>query len=64
VSDLRAHIFSETGCTASAGIAHNMLLARMATRKAKPNGQHHIEVGQVSDYMAELPVGKLPGVGW
>ncbi|GAQ82378.1 DNA repair protein REV1 [Klebsormidium nitens] len=64
LSDLRTRIFTETGCTASAGIAHNLLLARMATRKAKPNGQHHIEFGHVAEYMAELPVGKLPGVGW
>lgn len=36
---IRSEIFYATKCTASAGIAENMLLARLATRSAKPNGQ-------------------------
>jgi len=36
---IRSEIFNATKCTASAGIAENMLLARLATRSAKPNGQ-------------------------
>ncbi|XP_008644986.1 DNA repair protein REV1 isoform X2 [Zea mays] len=36
---IRSEIFHATKCTASAGIAENMLLARLATRSAKPNGQ-------------------------
>eukprot|EP00198_Chlamydomonas_reinhardtii_P004670 XP_001694006.1 deoxycytidyl transferase [Chlamydomonas reinhardtii] len=36
---LRADIAAATGCTASAGIGPNMLVARLATRRAKPNGQ-------------------------
>jgi DNA repair protein REV1 len=39
---IRQEIFDMTKCTASAGIAGNMLLARLATRKAKPNGQFYI----------------------
>ncbi len=35
-SKLRAQIKAETGCTASAGIGPNMLLARLATKRAKP----------------------------
>ncbi|WAR14731.1 REV1-like protein [Mya arenaria] len=37
-SMLRDEIFEKTGCHASAGLASNILLAKMATRKAKPNG--------------------------
>jgi nucleotidyltransferase/DNA polymerase involved in DNA repair len=37
--ELRDLIFKETGCTASAGVGPNMLLARLATKRAKPNGQ-------------------------
>lgn len=44
---LRAQIEAETGCTASAGIGPNMLLARLATKRAKPNGQFHINLVQV-----------------
>lgn len=39
---IRKEISETTGCTASAGIAGNMLLSRLATRNAKPDGQCHI----------------------
>lgn len=42
VLSIREEIFKTTGCTASAGIAGNMLMARIATRTAKPNGQYYI----------------------
>lgn len=41
-SKIRKEIFDTTGCTASAGIATNMLMARLATRTAKPDGQCYI----------------------
>jgi DNA repair protein REV1 len=41
-STVRQEIFETTGCTASAGIARNMLMARLATRSAKPEGQCNI----------------------
>jgi DNA repair protein REV1 len=50
--ELRAHILSQTGCTASAGIGPNMLLARLATKKAKPNGQSLINAVQVGAHAA------------
>jgi DNA repair protein REV1 len=37
-ASIRNDIFKATQCTASAGIGPNILLARIATRKAKPNG--------------------------
>ena len=46
---IRDKIFSATGCTASAGISQNMLLARLATKIAKPNGQHTLDKSQVRD---------------
>ena len=42
---LRADIAAATGCTASAGIGPNMLVARLATRRAKPNGQFRVRGG-------------------
>lgn len=41
-SKIRKEIFDTTGCTASAGISTNMLMARLATRTAKPDGQCYI----------------------
>lgn len=46
-SAIRDKIFKATGCTASAGISHNMLLARLATKTAKPNGQYLLPKSQV-----------------
>ncbi|XP_042384403.1 DNA repair protein REV1-like isoform X2 [Zingiber officinale] len=39
---IRKEIAETTRCTASAGIAENLLLARLATRSAKPNGQRFL----------------------
>jgi nucleotidyltransferase/DNA polymerase involved in DNA repair len=46
-AELRAQILAQTGCSASAGIGPNMLLARLATKKAKPDGQCLINPVQV-----------------
>ncbi|XP_053379296.1 DNA repair protein REV1-like [Mercenaria mercenaria] len=61
---LRSELFDKTGCPASAGLASSILLARMATRKAKPNGQFLLTEDLVMDYMKSQPIKDLPGVGW
>ncbi|XP_056683408.1 DNA repair protein REV1 isoform X2 [Spinacia oleracea] len=63
VSEIRKEIFETTGCTASAGIAANMLMARLATRTAKPNGQCYISPEKVDEYLLPLPIKALPGIG-
>uniref|UniRef100_A0A5S6QHI2 DNA repair protein REV1 n=1 Tax=Trichuris muris TaxID=70415 RepID=A0A5S6QHI2_TRIMR len=60
---LRQEIFSTTGCSASAGIGPNKLVARLATKKAKPNGQYLVTGEQVSRFMESINVRDLPGVG-
>lgn len=62
-SVIRKEIFEATGCTASAGIAGNLLMARLATRAAKPDGQFYIPPEKVNDYLHELPIKALPGIG-
>ncbi|XP_017971803.1 PREDICTED: DNA repair protein REV1 isoform X4 [Theobroma cacao] len=62
-SAIRKEIFEATGCTASAGIAVNMLMARLATRTAKPNGQCYISPERVDEYLDQLPLKALPGIG-
>ncbi|MEM1085856.1 MAG: DNA polymerase IV [Verrucomicrobiota bacterium] len=61
--EIRAQILEETGLTASAGIAHNKLIAKIASDWDKPDGQHHVPPDQVEAFMRELPVGKLWGIG-
>nr|XP_029500367.1 DNA repair protein REV1-like [Oncorhynchus nerka] len=41
----------------------NILLARMATRKAKPNGQYLLRSEEVDDFIRDQTVTSLPGVG-
>ncbi|CAL9022473.1 unnamed protein product [Prunus brigantina] len=62
-STVRKEIFETTGCTASAGISRNMLMARLATRTAKPDGQCYISPEKVDDYLHRLPIKELPGIG-
>ncbi|GFQ07259.1 DNA repair protein rev1 [Phtheirospermum japonicum] len=62
-SIIRKELFDTTGCTASAGISGNMLMARLATRTAKPNGQCYIPFEEVDNYLHTLPVKALPGIG-
>lgn len=47
-----------------AGIGPNMLLARLATKQAKPNGQMLVSPDQARQLLGDLEVGELPGVGW
>ncbi len=63
VRDLRAEILNQTGCTASVGISHNMLLAKMATNRAKPNGVYYYPIKGSEELLAPLPLRELPGVG-
>lgn len=52
-SSIRQQIFEATGCTASAGIGPSMLIARLATKKGKPNGQYRIHPHEVSKSVNE-----------
>ncbi|MBK1830285.1 DNA polymerase IV [Verrucomicrobiaceae bacterium R5-34] len=61
--EIRAQIFEETRLTASAGIAPNKMLAKIASDWNKPNGQFEVKQEQIADFMCELPVSKLWGVG-
>ncbi|XP_029386055.1 DNA repair protein REV1 [Echeneis naucrates] len=60
---IRADIKDKTGCCASVGMGSNILLARLATRKAKPDGQYFLKSEEVDDFIRDLPVTSLPGVG-
>ena len=61
--EIRQAIFNELHLTASAGIAPLKFLAKIASDQNKPNGQFVIEPKEVSDFVANLPLKKIPGVG-
>lgn len=59
---LRDEVLEKTGCNVSVGIGGNILLAKVALRKAKPAGQYHLKPEEVLDFIGELEVQNLPGV--
>ncbi|MCJ8321172.1 MAG: DNA polymerase IV [Colwellia sp.] len=60
---IRQQIFDELNLTASAGIAPNKFLAKIASDENKPNGQCVISPDKVSDFVETLPLKKIPGIG-
>jgi DNA polymerase-4 len=60
---IRAAIREETNLTASAGIAPNKFLAKIASDWNKPDGQFVVRPHQVDAFLTPLPAGRLPGVG-
>ncbi|RMJ22627.1 repair protein [Aspergillus sp. HF37] len=61
---LRDLVKEETGCAVSVGIGGNILLAKVALRKAKPAGQFQLKPDAVLDFIGGLTVQDLPGVGY
>ncbi|MFZ7142217.1 DNA polymerase IV [Avibacterium avium] len=61
--EIRQTIFAETQLTASAGVAPLKFLAKIASDKNKPNGQFVIEPDDVDEFVRNLPLSAIPGVG-
>ncbi len=60
---IRVAIREETALTASAGVAPNKFVAKIASDWRKPDGLFVVKPDHVLDFLAPLPVGRLPGVG-
>jgi len=60
---IKARVKSETGLTASVGVAPNKFLAKLASDHGKPNGLIVVAPDRVSEFLAPLPVGRIWGVG-
>ncbi|KAF9420789.1 hypothetical protein HW555_003137 [Spodoptera exigua] len=60
---LREEIKHKTGCPCSTGFGGNRLQARLATKKAKPDGQFFLTEDLVEDFIFEINLSDLPGVG-
>ena len=61
--EIRSAIFRTTKLTSSAGIGPNKLIAKIASEINKPNGQFEVKPEQVADFMKDLPVRKIWGIG-
>jgi len=60
---IREQIRQELNLTASAGVAPNKFLAKIASDWQKPDGLFVIRPTEVDPFLLPLPVGRLPGVG-
>jgi DNA polymerase IV len=60
---IRQRIHEELHLTASAGVAPNKFLAKIASDWRKPDGLFVIQPEDVEAFMPPLPVGRIPGVG-
>ena len=61
--EIKRKILVRTGLTASAGIAPNKFLAKIASDWRKPDGLVEIKPDEVGAFLENLPISKLWGVG-
>ena len=62
-ADLKDEILQSTGLTASAGVAPNKFLAKVASDVRKPNGLTVVLPEQIREFLDPLPVGRIWGIG-
>lgn len=60
---LRATIYDEQGITCSVGVAASVSVAKVASRRAKPDGVVVVPPSEVTSFLHPLDVGALYGVG-
>lgn len=66
VNEIRSRIHEKTKLTASAGIAHNTMFAKICSDINKPNGQFIMDstnIEAVEEFLFKTPVRKIPGIG-
>jgi|YelNatPaOPRAMG01_1025707.scaffolds.fasta_scaffold10892_3 DNA polymerase-4 len=61
--EIKRRIYDRTGLTASAGLAPNKFLAKIASDLKKPDGLVEVKPEEVADFLRPLPISKLWGVG-
>ena len=63
MQELRNKIIKETGLPISFGLSENKTVSKVATGQAKPNNHLKIDLGIEKEFLAPLPVKKIPMVG-
>ena len=60
---IRRTVFQELGITVSIGISTTRILAKIASEMNKPNGSTIIPGRRISNFLREVPIGDVPGIG-
>jgi len=60
---LQRAILTEVGLPVSVGLAANRMMAKIASASAKPGGVVWVRPGRERQFLDDLPIGKLLGVG-
>ena len=60
---IKARVKEETGLTVSIGLAPTKYLAKIASGLSKPDGFYHIKAGEEENFMLNLPLNKVWGLG-
>lgn len=61
--EIKARVERELGLKVSMGIGPNKILAKLATKKAKPGGFFEVREGEVEDFLRDLDIEAIPGIG-
>jgi DNA polymerase-4 len=61
--ELRQRIIQETGLPITMALSANKTVSKIGAGEAKPNGELLIPPGTERDFLAPLPVGKMPSIG-
>jgi len=61
--EIRAAVRAETGLSIAQGVGGSRTVARLATTKAKPGGICEVPPGAELAFLADFPVGAVPGLG-
>jgi DNA polymerase-4 len=62
-TELRERIIRETGLPLSLGLSVNKTVSKVGAGEVKPNGTKLVPAGMEKDFLAPLPVGKIPSIG-
>lgn len=60
---VRKEVREEVGISITAGVSYCKYLAKIAAEEAKPDGLGVVGPEQALEFLRDLPVGKMPGVG-
>lgn len=61
--EIKRRVEKELGLGVSAGAASNKILAKLATRRAKPGGFFELKPGQEEEFLGRLDISEIPGIG-